>query len=633
MEPPYLKKLLIKLVYRQLNGGMGCSFGDIDGDGDMDLYVSNWSKKNVLYKNLLKEKGKLLFENITEIAGIGGNDFDKSNGVVFNDIDNDADLDLFVTNRKTSNALYINNGKGIFKNETDRLIGIDSLKSYGAVIADFNGDNQKDIYVSNVGLNTFYLNNHNKFEIKTIQYGAKIEGYSTGSAIADFDDDGDLDIYVANYIGEGSTFLKNKLNNSKFIKVKVQGIENNRSGIGAKVIVYKDEGMGNNKDLLYYSEITGGSGYVSMNELLQTIQVQENEFVDVKVVFPTGIIKKIKHIKAGDKITVYDVEGLRKKLLLAKHFVVKRILDPHKLFELIKWLFVILLIGYSLFYKNPKWNKKIFRMISIAIVLLLIYYLQYYYFEYKNIVLSTLLPLTSIILALVLIHLYDERERLKQVSVFEQEQIRVRLSRDLHDDLASTVSTIGIYLTLIKYRISKSDVKLHKFIEKSEALVSETTSSITDLIWAINPRPESVDNLLLRFSKNFKELFREKNIEFDIVNKLDHHYILQPKIKQNVYLILKEALNNILKYANPNKVTLEAIINHKDIYISIEDDGIGFDLEKVRSKGNGLTNMKNRAEEIAAKLTISSEKGKGTKCQLILKKRRKSDKKVSFLKK
>ncbi len=611
-----------KIGLSTVNGGMGCSFGDIDGDGDIDLYVSNWSKKNILYKNLLNDKGELFFENITETSGVGGNDFDKSNGVIFNDIDNDADLDLFVTNRKTSNALYINNGKGIFKNKTTDLLGMDSLKSYGAVIADFNGDNQKDIYVSNVGMNTFYLNNNNTFEIKTSKYGSKIEGYSTGSAVADFDNDGDLDIYVANYLGEGSAFLINKLKNGKFIKVKIQGVENNRSGIGAKVYIYKSGSMENQSDLLYFSEINGGSGYASMNEFLQTIQIQENEFVDVKVVFPNGIIKKLSHIKSGDKITIYDTEGFKKKLLLAKHFMAKRILDPHKLFELIKWFFVILLIGYALFYRNLKQNKTIFKNIIIAFLLLLIYYFQYYYFEYKNIVLSTLLPLTSIILALVLIYLYNERERIKRVSVFEQEQIRVRLSRDLHDDLASTVSTIGIYLTLIKYKIDKGEVKLHQLIEKSEDLVSETTSSITDLIWAINPRPESLDNLFMRFNKNFKELFKEKNIEFTILNNLDENYILQPKIKQNVYLIIKEALNNILKYANPNIVILKAEINRKDIYISLEDDGIGFDMEKVKSKGHGLTNMQNRAEEIAAKLTITSEQGRGTHCLLILNKKK-----------
>lgn len=617
-----------KIGLSTVDGGMGCSFGDIDGDGDLDLSVSNWSKKNILYKNLLNDKGELFFENITNKSGTGGNDFDKSNGVVFNDIDNDADLDLFVTNRKTSNALYINNGNGIFKNETARFLGIDSLKSYGSVIADFNGDNLKDIYVSNVGMNTFYLNNKNKFEIKTIKYGAKIEGYSTGSAIADFDNDGDLDIYVANYIGEGSALLKNKLDNKNYIKVKVHGLENNRNGIGAKVYIYKSGSMENQSDLLHFSEINGGSGYVSMNELVQTIQIQENAFVDIKVVFPTGIIKKINHVKAGDKITVSDTEGFRKKILFAKHFIVKRLLDPHKLFELIKWIFVILLIGYSLFYRNIKQNKTILKSIIISSFLLLIYYLQYYYFEYKNIVLSTLLPLSSIILTLVLIHLYNERERIKRVSVFEQEQIRVRLSRDLHDDLASTVSTIGIYLTLIKYKISRSDLKLHKFIEKSEDLVSETTSSITDLIWAINPRPESIDNLLLRFSKNFKELFNEKNIEFDALNKLDKNYILQPKIKQNIYLIIKEALNNILKYANPKTVTLKAEVNRKDIYIIIEDDGIGFDLEKVKTKGHGLTNMKSRAEEIAVKLILSSEQGSGTKYLLILNKRRQTRERI-----
>ena len=604
-----------------INGGMGCSFGDIDGDGDLDLYVGNWSKKNILYKNLLKESGKLFFENITEKSGLGGNDFDKSNGVIFNDIDNDADLDLFVTNRKTSNALYINNGKGVFKNETTNFLGNDSLKSYGAVIADFNGDNQKDIYLSNVGMNVFYLNINNKFEDKTTIYGSKIEGYSTGSAVADFDNDGDLDIYVANYIGEGSALLKNKLNNNKYIKIQVKGIENNRSGIGAKIYVYKDGKLGNLNELLNFSEINGGSGYASMNELLQTIQIQENAFVDIKVAFPTGIIENIEHAKAGDIITVSDTEGFRKTLFFIKHFIVKRIFDPHKLFELIKWFFVILLIGYSLFYSNLNKNKPIFKNVIIAIILLFIYYLQYYYFEYKNIIFSTLLPMASIILTLVLIYLYDERERIKQLSVIEQEQIRIKLSRDLHDDLASTVSTIGIYLTLIKYKIGESELKLHELIAKSEALVSETTSSITDLIWAINPRAESIENLMLRFSKNFKEVFSEKNIKFDISNKLHENYVLQPKIKQNLYLIIKEVLNNILKHAKPKTITLKIEMIRNEIHISVEEDGIGFDIEKVRNKGHGLTNMKSRAEEIDAKIIISSEIGKGSQCLLILNKK------------
>lgn len=617
-----------------IDGGMGCSFGDVDNDGDLDLYVGNWSKKNILYKNLFKEKGKVLFEDITENSGVAGNDFDKSNGVVFSDIDNDGDLDLFVSNRKTSNALYINDGTGIFKNKTDSLIGLDSLKSYGVVIADFNGDMLKDIYVSNVGMNTFYLNNHNRFENKTLQYGAKIEGYSTGSAVADLDNDGDLDIYVANYIGEGSALLKNKLNNSNFIKIKVEGIENNRNGIGAKVYIYTDGGMEKPSNLLYFSEINGGSGYASMNELEQTIQIKENEFVDVKVVFPTGIIKKVNHIKRGEFITISDSEGFRKYLLLTKHFLIKRIFDPHKLFELIKWLFVILLIGYSLFHIKFKQPNTIAKRIILAFLLLLVYYLQYYYFEHKNVILSTLLPLTSIILALVLIHLNSERERIKQNSIFEQEQIRIKLSRDLHDDLASTVSTIGIYLTLIKYKIDKSEIKLHQLIDKSQSLVSETTSSITDLIWAINPRPESIDNLLMRYNKNFKDLYSEKNISFKIINNLNENYILQPKIKQNVYLILKETLHNIIKYANPKKVIVKAKSNKKEIQIYVEDDGVGFDVEKVKNKGHGLTNMQKRAEEIASKFMIKSEPGKGTHCILVLNKKKITiKKKLSFFKK
>ncbi|MCD6544249.1 MAG: hypothetical protein J7K34_07045, partial [Flavobacteriaceae bacterium] len=92
-----------------------------------------------------------------------------------------------------------------------------------------------------------------------------------------------------------------------------------------------------------------------------------------------------------------------------------------------------------------------------------------------------------------------------------------------------------------------------------------------------------------------------------------------------------EALNNILKYANPNKVTLKAKKNRNFIYISVKDDGVGFDLEKVKTKGHGLTNMKNRAEEIAAKFTIISKKGKGTQCLLTLNKKEIDKKRKIFI--
>ncbi|HHH53824.1 MAG TPA: hypothetical protein ENK91_09215, partial [Bacteroidetes bacterium] len=163
-------------------GGMGCSFGDIDNDGDLDLYVANWYGENRLYKNLLKETGRIQFQDISDKANVQGDIYTKSNAVVFSDIDNDGDLDLFVSNRKYSNKLYINNGFGIFSDKTNELLGRDTFKTNGVLIADFDGDGYKDIYLSNVGKNVYYKNNGSKFVIQSSKYNTDIAGYSTGSA-------------------------------------------------------------------------------------------------------------------------------------------------------------------------------------------------------------------------------------------------------------------------------------------------------------------------------------------------------------------------------------------------------------------------------------------------------------------
>ena len=261
-------------------GGMGCSFGDIDKDGDIDLFVTNWSKKNKLYKNMLIETGKLFFNDITEKAGVGGLNYTKSNAVVFSDIDNDADLDLFVTNRKHSNRLYLNNADGTFSDVTEEYIGLDSLKSYGAVIADFDGDGFKDIYVNNVGANTFYKNvKGKKFIDETEKYGIGINGYNTGSALGDFDNDGDLDIYLSNFYGGSSCFLINSMEKNNSVFFKVSCYKNNINGIGSKISIFDTK-----DSLICFEEINSGEGYSSMNQLFYPINIGDREKVNVRII-------------------------------------------------------------------------------------------------------------------------------------------------------------------------------------------------------------------------------------------------------------------------------------------------------------------------------------------------------------
>jgi len=614
------EEVTIEVGLKSINGGTGCSFGDIDNDGDIDLYVSNWSRKNLLYKNLFVEKGQLLFEDITDRANVGGEPYTKSNAVVFSDIDNDADLDLYVTNRKTSNCLYTNNGNGVFTDKTTGLIGKDSLSSYGAVIADFNGDGLKDIYLSNVGENILYINKYNRFIDSTIQYDVGINGYSTGSAAGDLDNDGDLDLYVSNYVGESSAILKNKLDNTKFIKLNIEGYVDNRNGIGTKVYIYKESNLNDEQNLIDYEEVTGGSGYGSMNEISKTIQIRNNKYVTAKVIFPSGLTKTIKHIKAGSNISISDVDGLEKELSIVQHQFLRLVIDPHNLFELLKWIFVIAFVGYSSLRGYKRYNWPIAFTLLSSLLLLIVYDIQYIFLEYENLLFSTILPLTSIIIVTTLVHLYYGREQARRLSAIEKRQIREKLSRDLHDDLASTISSVGIYLTLIKYEIKNGDGKIKKLLGKAESLIMEASSSITDLIWAIKPHRESVSNLVVRINETFSELFREQRINFKSpVNSINEDITLEAKVKQNVYLIIKEVLNNILKYADAKNVELNIRSEGSNLFLSIVDDGVGFSVNEAKNKGHGLTNIKKRAEEIDAGFKIESAVGKGTKLKLTLK--------------
>jgi signal transduction histidine kinase len=602
-------------------GGTACSFGDIDQDGDIDLYVSNWSTYNVLYKNLLQETGELRYSDITNDAHVAGQIYSKSNAVVFSDIDNDADLDLFVTNRKASNKLYLNNGDGIFTDKTSSLIGEDSLKSYGAVIADFDNDGFKDIYVSNVGENVLYSNmNGQQFINHTLKYGADIKGYSTGSAVADFNNDGFVDLYVANYLGESSTILFNIGNNRHVIHVQLRGMKNNSNAIGAKIFVYKENGLNQVKQLISYQEISGGSGYASMNQRFLPIAVLDQDYVDIKVVFPNGITKVLVHQNVTAHTIIEDVSGIYSYFLLSKRKVWLLFKDLHLLLKLFTWIGLILFIVVFMISGRKKFNWSRLYSLGLGAFLLLLFYVQFHYFEYEDIWFSSFLPLGSIGLLMLLIYLYYSRKVMELSALKEQEQIREKLSRDLHDDLASTVSTIAIYLTLIRYNLKNNEKKLNELLDKTSSLVSDAVSSITDLIWAINPKSESLEDLMIRVNNNFATVFHEKGISFTSSSNHNLEILgLVSKTKQNVYLIIKEALNNILKYASASEVSILIETHKQEIQILIKDNGIGFDLGKVKNKGHGLTNMHIRAEDINASIKIVSNIDKGTEIRFIFK--------------
>ena len=593
-------------------GGNAASFSDIDNDGDVDLYVTNWSASNVLYRNDFMETGKLHFTDITQASGTGGATYLKSNAVVWADIDNDADMDLLVTNRKGGNRLYYNNGKGFF----DKSIQIGSANdaSYGAVVADFDGDGNKDIYINNIGKNALYRYQENAFVRDSLQLATQIDAYSTGLAISDLDDDGDVDIYVANYLGESSAMLINKKNDDKHLTIKVSAYQNNRNAVGTKIYVYDNF---TNQKLIWFDEIRAGSGYMSANDFTQVIPLQNEEKVAVQIVFPDGIINRYDSVAKNTTLHVQDVHGSQAFQARIKNYVRLWLFNPHNLFELIKWIFVLFFIGFIAKHFQKKYAWHPVKIIAGSLAFILFYYLQYRYFEYDSFLYATVLPLLSLVTIVLLTYTYFDRRYVKRMAMLEKNAIKTKLSQDLHDDLAATVSSIGFYLTMIKLNLKEGQTTIQTMIQKSESLLQEASDTIADMIWSYQVKKASLRVVMMRLQKNYESLFAEKQIKF-VMPKLTGipEVLLPAQPKQQIYLILKEALHNVLKYADAQQVEIKIDLQDKVLIISVIDDGKGFDYIQNKNKGNGLTNMQKRAEDIQADCTIQSKIGEGTRIVL-----------------
>ncbi|WP_250434648.1 tetratricopeptide repeat-containing sensor histidine kinase [Hanstruepera flava] len=250
-------------------------------------------------------------------------------------------------------------------------------------------------------------------------------------------------------------------------------------------------------------------------------------------------------------------------------------------------------------------NTQIIGLCVLALVLALLGYLVYNQQKLKN---SQLKKESELKEALIKIEAQNKL----------QEQ-RLEISRELHDNIGAQLTFIISSLDNLKYGFSLPD----KLGEKLNAISEFTTATIYELrdtIWAMNKNEISFDDLHSRIS-NFidKASAASETIKFNFTANPE----LQKSLKlssvkgMNVYRIIQEALNNALKYASANTIQVFLEIDgNKGFQISIQDDGKGFDLNAIEY-GNGLNNMKKRAEEINAKFKIESELGKGTTVKVI----------------
>lgn len=219
--------------------------------------------------------------------------------------------------------------------------------------------------------------------------------------------------------------------------------------------------------------------------------------------------------------------------------------------------------------------------------------------------------LVALVVAGILYMLY--RYRVKQL--LKMVQLRNNISRDLHDEIGSSVSSVNMLSMVAKKQLG-DEHPVTPLLTQIGQSAQNAGDSINEIIWSINPQNDSIERIVLRM----KELAAEMLEPGDIAYQLDFDsQLIQLDIpmqdRRHLFMIYKEALNNIIKYAHCKKVLLSMLIKDQTLLMKIEDDGNGFDAADHKP-GNGLVNMRQRAAEMKAEIMITTSPGKGCSIEL-----------------
>lgn len=197
-----------------------------------------------------------------------------------------------------------------------------------------------------------------------------------------------------------------------------------------------------------------------------------------------------------------------------------------------------------------------------------------------------------------------------------QEQ-RLRISRDLHDNIGSQLTFIISSIDNLKYGFSIDNEKLVEKLNSISHFTKETISELRDTIWALNKDEISFEDLKIRIS-NFIENAKiaSNGIAFRFECDGNFENIKMTSLQGiNIYRIIQEAINNSLKYAQSNQIVVHVKRNNSQIAITISDNGIGFE-QNAENMGNGLNNIAKRAKDLKGEIKVQSTLGEGTKVML-----------------
>lgn len=189
---------------------------------------------------------------------------------------------------------------------------------------------------------------------------------------------------------------------------------------------------------------------------------------------------------------------------------------------------------------------------------------------------------------------YRFRQKLKL------ERMRTQIASDLHDEVGSSLSYLNFLIG--SFDMQHAPERTAAGIEKSKAVMKKTASNIRDVVWAIDARRDKAGDLLDRMEDFAYDMLSSRGLHYHLdISGIGRDLLLSPVFRQNIYLIYKEAINNIAKHSNADRVNITLRLANRQITLRIADNGHNQNHQKV--KGQGLENMALRARRIRGELS------------------------------
>jgi ligand-binding sensor domain-containing protein/two-component sensor histidine kinase len=204
--------------------------------------------------------------------------------------------------------------------------------------------------------------------------------------------------------------------------------------------------------------------------------------------------------------------------------------------------------------------------------------------------------------------------RYRVSTILEVAEMRTRIATDLHDDIGANLTKIAILSEVARQRLGES--------EDSTPLVSiariarESVSAMSDIVWAINPKGDSLLDVVRRMRRHAEEVFAAGNVSLAFAAlETDGALRVGISVRRDLFLIFKEAVNNAARHARCTHVAIDLRAEGSWLELRVIDDGAGFDAA-AESEGQGLASIRRRAEKMGGKIEVESHPGHGTSVRL-----------------